>query len=210
MPFHLSKLKIPYIAQRHSEIWDTELIFDSGGCYHIRARSGQGKSSLIHTLYGIQKNYEGKLFFKGKNAGVYTQDEWCDVRARQLSIVFQDLRLFDDMTALQNLLVKNELTAFTSVDNVLLWADRLGIGHALQRKIHTLSYGERQRVAIIRALLQPFECLLLDEPFSHLDQENIRVASELIFEEVSKKMATLIVCDLESDTHFPYHANLNL
>ncbi|MCC7028773.1 MAG: ATP-binding cassette domain-containing protein [Chitinophagaceae bacterium] len=210
MPFHLSKLKIPYIAQLQSEIWNTELVFDSGGCYHIRARSGQGKSSLIHTLYGIQKNYEGKLFFKGKNAGVYTQDEWCDVRARQLSIVFQDLRLFEDMTALQNLLVKNELTAFTSADTVLLWADRLGIAHALQRKIHTLSYGERQRVAIIRALLQPFECLLLDEPFSHLDQENIRVASELIFEEVSKKKATLIVCDLESDTHFPYHVTLNL
>jgi putative ABC transport system ATP-binding protein len=210
MPFHLSNLTIPYIAPRSSEIWDQELIFAVDACYHIRARSGQGKSSLIHTLYGIQKNYSGRLFFKGKNAGVYTHDEWCDVRARQLSIVFQDLRLFEDMTAMQNLLIKNELTNFVASQQVNEWAARLRIEHTLQRKIHTLSYGERQRVAIIRSLLQPFECLLLDEPFSHLDQENIKLASALILEEVNQRKATLIVCDLEPDTHFPYLANLNL
>lgn len=210
MPFHLSGLQIPYITSQNSDIWGSEQVFDNDRYYHIRARSGKGKSSFIHTLYGIQKNYTGKFFFKGKNAGNYTRDEWCDVRAKQLSVVFQDLRLFEDKTAMQNLLVKNELTQYCTEEDIKAFAERLKISHALQRNIHTLSYGERQRVAIIRAMLQPFECLLLDEPFSHLDNENISLASALVLEEVQKRNATLILCDLEPDTHFPYHFNLNL
>ena len=210
MPFHLSKLQIPYIKSRTSDIWDTELVFENNTYYHIRAMSGKGKSSFIHTLYGMHKNYEGKLFFKGKNAGIYTHDEWCDVRAKQLSIVFQDLRLFDDQTAMQNLMIKNELTNFANTSVINAYAEKLNISHTLQRNVHTLSYGERQRVAIIRAMLQPFDCLLLDEPFSHLDNENIALASALILEEAKKRNATIILCDLEQDNHFPYHVNLNL
>ena len=88
--------------------------------------------------------------------------------------------------------------------------EKLGITHTLNRNISTLSYGERQRVSIIRAMLQPFDTLLLDEPFSHLDALNIQKASELILQEVQKRNATLIVCDLENDKHFPYQNLLNL
>lgn len=210
MPFQLIHLALPYIPLQASDIWNSDILFEKGKYYHIKASSGKGKSSLVHTLYGLQKNYEGQAQFNGKNCRGFSIDDWCDIRSRHLSIVFQDLRLFEEHTALQNLLIKNELTGFTSESIIREYANRLGITHTLDRLVNTLSYGERQRVAIIRALLQPMDCLLLDEPFSHLDNENIQLAASLILESVKKSGATLIVCDLESDQHFPYHQNFLL
>ncbi|MBK7690068.1 MAG: ATP-binding cassette domain-containing protein [Bacteroidetes bacterium] len=210
MSFQLVNIAIPYISRQVSDIWNTTVLFERGKYYHIRASSGKGKSSLIHTLYGLQQKYEGQLQFNGTDCKGLSINQWCEIRSRHLSIVFQDLRLFEEHTALQNLLIKNELTGFTSESIIREYANRLGITHTLDRLVNTLSYGERQRVAIIRALLQPMDCLLLDEPFSHLDNENIQLAASLILESVKKSGATLIVCDLESDQHFPYHQNFLL
>ncbi len=210
MCFQLSQVTISYIPPGQSAIWSTERLFAPGKYYHIRAQSGKGKSSFIHTLYGLQRNYTGQLYFKGKLTATQSPDDWCDLRAKQLSIVFQDLRLFADQTAWQNLLVKNELTAYTDEMTIRAYAERLGVAHTLQRPISSLSYGERQRVAIIRSVLQPFDCILLDEPFSHLDNENTARAALFLQEEAAKRQATLILCDLEPDDHFPYHEKLNL
>ena len=66
------------------------------------------------------------------------------------------------------------------------------------------SYGEQQRIAIVRALIQPFELLLMDEPFSHLDNENILKAAKLIAEECAKRNAGFVLTDLDEDEHFEY------
>ena len=210
MSFHLQKISIPFIQKSVSDIWDQDIVFEQEKFYHIKAQSGKGKSTFIHSLYGIQKEINGTLFWKNKNTHTYTNEQWCDIRSKELSIVFQDLKLFEDKTALQNLFIKNELTNFYTIENINTMVEKLGITHTLNRNISTLSYGERQRVSIIRAMLQPFDTLLLDEPFSHLDTLNIQIASELILQEVQKRNATLIVCDLENDQHFPYQNLLNL
>jgi putative ABC transport system ATP-binding protein len=90
------------------------------------------------------------------------------------------------------------------------FAERLCVAHTLNRPIQTLSYGERQRIAIIRALMQPFTTLLLDEPFSHLDQQNIELATQLIAQELQLRNATLLLTDLEDDNHFEYHQKFAL
>ena len=82
--------------------------------------------------------------------------------------------------------------------------------HTLERVVSTLSYGERQRIAIIRALMQPFNLILLDEPFSHLDEVNIQSAIALIKQEIEKRDATLLITDLEDDQRFPYHQKFML
>jgi putative ABC transport system ATP-binding protein len=83
-------------------------------------------------------------------------------------------------------------------------AARLGISHILHQKAGLCSYGEQQRIAIIRALMQPFDWLIMDEPFSHLDNENIEKAAALITAECNKRNAGFIITDLEDDTHFNY------
>jgi putative ABC transport system ATP-binding protein len=205
MPFHLRHIAIPYIPAISSSVWQQDTSFEEGKYYHIKAASGKGKSSLIHTLYGLQKNYDGELSFDGKNIAQYNIDEWCGIRASKLSIVFQDLKLFDEETAFANIELKRELTHFYPVEKIYEFAKRLHMTHTLERPVDTLSYGERQRVAIARALMQDYSCLLLDEPFSHLDNENIALASALILEETQKRKASIILVDLEDDTHFPYH-----
>jgi putative ABC transport system ATP-binding protein len=72
------------------------------------------------------------------------------------------------------------------------------------------SYGEQQRVAIIRASMQPFKWLIMDEPFSHLDKHNINKASALIDAECKKRNAGFLLTDLEDDEHFNYTRLLNL
>lgn len=89
-------------------------------------------------------------------------------------------------------------------------AERLGIQSKLTKLCKTCSYGEQQRIAIIRALQQPFDFLLLDEPFSHLDESNRQKAMELMEEESKKRNATIILADLREITYFKSERTLHL
>ncbi|HMP94224.1 MAG TPA: ATP-binding cassette domain-containing protein, partial [Phnomibacter sp.] len=89
-------------------------------------------------------------------------------------------------------------------------AEQLGVSHVLHQRASTCSYGEQQRIAIIRALMQPFSWLLMDEPFSHLDKENTTKAAALIAEECAKRGAGFLLTDLDDDDHFAYTQYLNL
>lgn len=201
----LQQLRIPYINSVSSDIWNCEVRFEQGCYYHIKAASGQGKSSLIQTLYGLLQTYEGRILIDEKDLKKCSIEDWCHLRASKLSIVFQDLKLFIDQTAFENINIKRELTNHYPESSIHEFAQRLGVTHTLNRTIATLSYGERQRVAVIRALMQPFSLLLLDEPFSHLDEANIQAALILLKEEVAKRHATMLITDLEDDDRFPYH-----
>lgn len=210
MELNFKNISIPYILSEKSEVWNQDIVFKANENYHIKANSGKGKSSLVHTLYGINKNYQGTIYFDKKNVSQFSMQDWSLIRSQKISIVFQDLKLFEKETALFNLLIKNELTQYTNLTQINHFAERLNVAHTFNRPINTLSYGERQRIAIIRALLQPFEILLLDEPFSHLDEQNSLCASQLICEELKKRQALLIRFDLSDDTHFSYHKTFQL
>lgn len=210
MTLSLRQLHIPYLKTGHSGIWGRDLQYNPGEQVHLRARSGQGKTTLIQTLYGLQKNYSGDILFDGKALRSLSTEQICHVRQQQVSIVFQNLRLFEDQSARDNLEVKRALTNYYPTERIDQFAQRLGVALLLERRTDTLSYGERQRIAIIRALLQPFQLLLMDEPFSHLDEENIRLAAALIAEEVAQRKATLFLADLEDDDRFSYTQKINL
>ena len=89
-------------------------------------------------------------------------------------------------------------------------ATRLGIASKLNKPCKTCSYGEQQRIAIIRALQQRFDFLLLDEPFSHLDDANRKLAMALIEEEAELRKAGIILADLKTTDHFNSTKTLNL
>ena len=89
-------------------------------------------------------------------------------------------------------------------------AATLGISNKLNNQVKTCSYGEQQRIAIIRALQQPFEFLLMDEPFSHLDENNRKIATALIEEEAAKRNAGIILADLKRVEYFKADRILHL
>ncbi len=179
-----------------SEVWNVELLFKQGEKIQLIAPSGKGKTSFIHFLYGLRKDYMGSIFYDTTNIANFHAEELAQYRSSRLSIVFQDLRLFAEHSASENITVKKMLDPYAGAAGIDEMAERLGIPDKLAQKAGICSYGERQRIAIIRALQQPFDFLILDEPFSHLDEGNARKAMELIDEEVAKRKAGVILTDL--------------
>ena len=194
----------------NSQIWGQKLSFEKGKNYLVRAPSGKGKSTFLHVLYGLRKDFQGQLLIDDQDTAKYSSADWLQKRREALSMVFQDLRLFPQLTSLENLQVKSELSSFKSEAQIKEMAQALGIHDLLQQKAASLSYGQQQRVAIIRALCQPFSFLLLDEPFSHLDEANIKVAAELIAQEVQQQKASLILVSLEPAAIFSFDRSKQL
>lgn len=189
---------------QHSEIWGKDIVFNKGELVKIVAPSGSGKTSLMHFLYGMRNQYSGEVLYDQKKLTHFTPEDFAQVRSNNVSIVFQDMKLLPEPTVLENLEIKRQLNPYHTGDKVLEMATRLGVESKLAFKGKTCSYGEQQRVAIIRSLLQPFDYLLLDEPFSHLDNVNAQKAMALIIEEAKRRNATVILADLEKIDFYPY------
>ncbi|MCU0446538.1 MAG: ATP-binding cassette domain-containing protein [Microscillaceae bacterium] len=186
-----------------SEIWQNEVSFESSNNYQVSAPSGKGKSTFIHLLYGLRRDYTGQIKLDNQLLSKLSSYEWAKIRQTRLSVVFQDLRLFADLTAYENIRVKAVLQKQDLKKQIDEMADYLGVSALLAKKAGLLSYGERQRIAIIRALQQPFEFLLLDEPFSHLDPANIQKACDLIQQQCQSLGASIIMTSLGYEYQMP-------
>jgi ABC-type lipoprotein export system ATPase subunit len=193
-----------------SAVWRKNIAFEQTEYVFIQAPSGTGKTTLIHILYGIRQDYEGTVYWEQQPLQQYSSESLASLRASQLSIVFQDMRLFPELTAWENLEIKRSLTNTVSAEEAANWMTRLGIGDKKDALAKTLSYGEQQRLSIVRALLQPYSFLLMDEPFSHLDKRNTALAAGLILEITKRNKAGMILADLDENSYFPYHKTLLL
>lgn len=194
----------PQTRKQTSEVWGQRLLFAPGDKIKIVAPSGSGKTSLVHFLYGLRADYGGEISYGHRPLKAYAPEELAAQRRESVSVVLQDLRLLPEQTVYENLYVKHQLQPFHPVEKIKTLAERLGIADKLSARCKTCSYGEQQRIAIVRALLQPFRFLLLDEPFSHLDNKNSERAMELILEEVAARNAAVVFADLERVDYFPF------
>jgi ABC-type lipoprotein export system ATPase subunit len=172
------------------------VLLEQGKFHIIEAPSGKGKTSLLSVIYGIRTDYRGSAFLDDRELASFSLKEWSSIRKNRLSFIFQGLELFDDLTAIDNIRLKNRITGYHSEDRILEMARILGIEPFMHRKAGILSFGQQQRVAIIRALCQPFDFLLADECFSHMDRENTLTAYQLIQEECRARDAGLILTSL--------------
>ena len=193
-----------------SEVWGKSIVLNKGEHVHIVAPSGSGKTSLIHFIYGLRKDYDGKISYQNENIKNFSLEKFSTFRQKNLSIVFQDLRLFTDQTARENIELKRQLNPYHPAQKIDEMAKHLGIANKLNRLAKTCSYGEQQRIAIIRSLMQPFDFLLLDEPFSNLDENNRNKAFELIDEECKQRNASMIFADLKVLDFFTNEKRLRL
>jgi putative ABC transport system ATP-binding protein len=180
-----------------SEVWEAEsVLLEQGRTHIIEAPSGKGKTSLLSVIYGIRTDYRGRAFLDERELASFTQKEWSSIRKKQLSFIFQGLELFNDLTAFDNIRLKNRITGYHSEARIMEMSHILGIEPFMHRLAGILSFGQQQRVAIIRALCQPFSFLLADECFSHMDRENSLTAFQLIQEECRARDAGLILTSL--------------
>lgn len=199
------------IVQRTSDVWNIEQTFSSNEWVKIKAPSGTGKTTFTHILYKLRNDFTGTVLWDNVSIKNIEGDDLARIRQQKLSIIFQDLRLLPNLTARENIELNRVLQEpFYESNKIDTMAEQLGIANILQQKAALCSYGEQQRICIIRALMQPFELLLMDEPFSHLDQANTKIAAALIANECSKRKAGFILTDLDDDDCFVYSRKLIL
>lgn len=147
----------------------------AGTTVGITGRNGAGKSTLLHTIAGLQPLQSGELVWDNvtwdaPRDGIFVRPE-----NRLCGVVFQDVRLFPHMTALQNIMFglrahgvsKQEATQRASD-----WLQRVGVPGVADQRASTLSGGQAQRVALARALVVQPRVLLMDEPLSAIDEES--------------------------------------
>ena len=186
-----------------SEVWNTDITFEKGHLYLIEADSGKGKSTFCSYIVGYRHDYSGQVLFDGQDTKNYKVNQWVDMRKNHISHLFQELRLFPELTAFENVQIKNKLTNFKSENQIKTWFEALGIAEKLDVKVGLLSFGQQQRVAMIRALVQPFDFILADEPISHLDDKNSEIMGQIMLDEAQAQGAGVIV------TSIGKHMNLN-
>ena len=193
-----------------SEVWHHNVLIQRSQHVLIEANSGAGKSSLLSYIIGYRQDYFGRILFDDRDIRSLHVSDWVQVRQHNLSLLFQDLRLFPELTALENVEIKNNLTGFKPRKQIVEWFDALGIGDKLDAKVAHMSFGQQQRVAMIRALVQPFDFLLLDEPISHLDEMNSRVMCDIMLQEVHSQGAGVIVTSIGKHMTLPYDKTYSL
>ena len=187
-----------------SDVWHQDILFRKGKLYLIEAASGTGKSSLCSYIYGYRNDYQGIINFDETNIKAYSIGQWVELRKHSLSMLFQDLRIFPELTALENVQLKNQLTGQKKKKEIVSLFEALGITDKLHTKAGKLSFGQQQRVAFIRALCQPFDFLFLDEPVSHLDDDNSRIMGTLLLAEAQQQGAGVIVTSIGKHIELPY------
>lgn len=193
-----------------SDIWNTDAIFERGKTYLVEAASGTGKSSLCSYLYGQRGDYRGVISFDNDDISRYDINHWCSIRQKNISILFQDLRLFGELTALENIEIKNRITNHRNTKQIETWFEELGIADKQHARIDKMSYGQQQRVALIRALCQPCDFLLLDEPISHLDDKNSDIMRDIIMREAASSGFGVVATSIGKHMNMDYDKILRL
>ena len=194
-------------AQREdlvSDVWRKQLTFEKGRLYLLEAESGKGKSTFCSYVVGYRNDYSGRLFFDATDTKSLKVKDWTLVRQQHVSCLFQELRLFPELTAYENVEIKNQLTGWKTRQQIADWFEQLGIAEKWDVKVGRMSFGQQERVALVRALVQPFDFLLADEPISHLDDNNADIVGRLMMEESRAQGAGIIITSIGKHMKLPY------
>lgn len=205
---------LPHVFENNeditSEVWRKDVEFEKGNTYLVEADSGKGKSTFCSYVIGYRHDYSGQILFDDKDIKAMRVADWTNVRKQNISYLFQELRLFPELTAFENVEIKNRLTGFKTREEIEQMFERLGIMDKLNVKVGLMSFGQQQRVAMIRALVQPFDFILADEPISHLDSRNSQTMGEMMMEEVKRQGAGVIVTSIGKHIEMHYDKVLKL
>jgi len=167
----------------------------------VLGASGAGKSSLLHILGILDTPTSGHVSFRGENLSIIGQRKLAEKRNRIFGFVFQFYHLMPDFNALENVLMPRLIgrkffktvskKEYTEKAAELL--DRVGLGNRINHRPNELSGGEKQRVAIVRALMNDPEILLCDEPTGNLDTKSGHEIQKLIWDLNEKTKQTVVI-----------------
>ncbi len=153
--------------QNETAITYRDFTFESGKSYMLLGASGCGKSTLLNMIAGVLAPTSGEILIDGVSMTEKTQKEKDKFRIQKIGYIFQDFKLINDMTVLDNINILKLEGVDTSGATELL--EQLGIAEKKNARIKHLSGGQKQRVAIARALVKKPDIILADEPTGNLN-----------------------------------------
>lgn len=168
---------------------DIELHVSPGECVAIVGPSGSGKSTLLYILGLLRKPDQGAFLMNERNVFELDEEQRRLLRLHEVGFVFQQAHLIPYLTVLEQLELIQEKK---KLDAKQLLTD-LGLGHRLHHLPSTLSGGEKQRVAVARALINSPQLILADEPTASLDYENGRLVMELLAKQAHEEGRRVVV-----------------
>jgi ABC-type lipoprotein export system ATPase subunit len=172
--FSIPKLEIPF-----------------GSHILIQGESGQGKTTLLHLIAGLFNPNDGYVEIGDRRLGSLNDNELCEIRKKNIGVIFQKLNLIDHLTIEENIslsvLAKNK--ANDIIDNAVR---RVNLEGRRQERCSNLSLGEQQRVAVARVLAQDPDIILADEPTSSLDEKNAGFVLQAL-KEIAKGKTLIVV-----------------
>ena len=177
---------------------------------NIIGPSGSGKTTYINALVGLPNILNGKIFIDGRLLSEIDQKNWTMIRKQKFATVFQNLDIFDELTVEENINIVTALYENTDKKKKDFIIDSMDLTLHKKNKAKILSLGEKQRLAICRALVRPFSLLILDEPFSHLDKNNIEKCTQLIYQMSNDNQAGIILTSYSADHTFNFDKNIFL
>ena len=187
---HILRVTSLYKSFGHKKVVrGVELSMKQGEVLGLLGPNGAGKTTTFYMVVGFYKPTAGDVFL----------DDQCITRLpmykrARLGIAYlpQEMRLFPELTAWENVQLKNRLTGYKTDSELRGLFERLGIADRMNSLAGKLSIGQQQRVALIRTVCQPCDFFLLDEPVSHLDEVNNGIVAQIISDEALKSGAAVI------------------
>ncbi len=158
---------------------DIDLVIQPGEIHALLGENGAGKSTLVKMIYGILKPDAGEILFEGQSVDIVSP---AMARGLGVAMVFQHFSLFDSLTVVENISLgigyKGDMEALS--EEIITLSERYGLPLDPHRYVYSLSVGERQRIEIIRCLLQKPKLLVMDEPTSVLTPQEVEKLFETL------------------------------
>jgi putative ABC transport system ATP-binding protein len=173
-----------------------DLEISSGSFISIMGPSGSGKSTLLNMVGALDFPTKGKVFLKGKDISLFSQDRLSQLRGKTIGFVFQEFNILPNLTALENVILPMVFQGVSpqerknKAENLL---NSLGLGKRFDHRAAELSGGERQRVAIARAFANNPEMVIADEPTGNLDSNSGKKIMEILANFHEKEGKTVVV-----------------
>ncbi len=181
-----------------------ELVVERGQRVAVIGPSGSGKTTLLHVIAGIGLPQTGSVEVGGANWTGMTEADRRALRVQRIGLVFQEFELLEHLKVLDNITLPYRIHPSLSLDSACrdrarALAGKLGVGDKLARFPAHLSHGEKQRVAVCRALVTEPDLILADEPTGNLDPANKHRVLDHLIDCVSEHGSTLVLVTHDHD-----------